>query len=268
MRDTLAKSKELAKVRVKTSIGTGTALVGNIGSKAHLSFSIIGPVMLFTSALCKLNAFLGTDILISSITWRDVKEHFIAKIVCLRLLLFFCLVESILRISLRLLFDDLFPLRLHRPQVAPVDIVVPVDPQPLETLQSFSEQPAGDGTTTGGTAPVAWCAGAGLPGSLPSPTATAKLCAVTAEQKFPSYTEGIGSAELRRMFAVQLLRGVDGSTDGEWCARLCFSSPCVRACVCAWVRIAWLSSRVWLNKAHSAVGKRNDLWHVDVNVIR
>ena len=67
--------------KVRLGVASGTALVGPMGGKAHLSFSVVGPVMRIAAALCELNTRLGTAILLCSNTWKDVREHFVARMV-------------------------------------------------------------------------------------------------------------------------------------------------------------------------------------------
>ena len=68
-------------MELKIGITSGPAYVGNMGSKSHLSFSIVGGMVVLASSLVKLNHVIGTEILICSNTWRDVKEFYFAKMV-------------------------------------------------------------------------------------------------------------------------------------------------------------------------------------------
>ena len=71
-------------MQIKTAVSTGQALVGNMGSKSHLNFAIVGTVAVLANAIVKLNHALGTEILICCNTWRDVKEFYVAKMVPFR----------------------------------------------------------------------------------------------------------------------------------------------------------------------------------------
>ncbi|MBL4615791.1 MAG: hypothetical protein JKY27_13085 [Magnetovibrio sp.] len=64
------------QMHARFGIHTGPVSVGNIGSEERLSYSIIGDNMTFTSRLQRLNAFFGTDIIISATTYEMVAEQF------------------------------------------------------------------------------------------------------------------------------------------------------------------------------------------------
>eukprot|EP00906_Rhabdomonas_costata_P016841 RCo024196 len=73
--------RQLGMLRVVVAVATGTATVGNLGSRTNLSFTVAGPVVSIAGALCSLNRFVQTQVLVCGNTWVDVRDHFVTKLV-------------------------------------------------------------------------------------------------------------------------------------------------------------------------------------------
>jgi adenylate cyclase len=85
MQEELARLREKWKqegkpeLRARVGINTGMVLVGNLGSKRIMDYTVMGDHVNLASRLEGTNKAYGTPILISEFTWAEVKDHIIAR---------------------------------------------------------------------------------------------------------------------------------------------------------------------------------------------
>ena len=70
------KKEKKPEIRSKISLACGDLIVGNIGSKGHFNYTVIGESVNLAARLEKLNTVYGTDILVGDKVYHKAKHDF------------------------------------------------------------------------------------------------------------------------------------------------------------------------------------------------
>jgi adenylate cyclase len=66
-------------IRSCFGINTGPMLIGNLGSRRVMDYTVMGDHVNLASRLEGANRLYGTTVLVTEFTWRDVERHFIGR---------------------------------------------------------------------------------------------------------------------------------------------------------------------------------------------
>ena len=67
------------RMKVRIGLHTGAATVGNFGTATQINYTATGDYLELTSRVAALNKLLGTEVLVSSETKREMSDHFVTR---------------------------------------------------------------------------------------------------------------------------------------------------------------------------------------------